>query len=284
MEKNDKITVYSPTSALKEPFTLFAEMVRDLINARELAWQLAVRDIRSQYRQAALGLLWAFILPLAHCITWIFLRASGVVSLNETALPYPIYVFTGTMIWAIFMEAVRAPLEKTTTAKPMLAKINFPREAIIISGIYQTGFNAIIKISLVIVALAIFGIQPGLPILLIPVGILSLILTGTMLGILLTPIGILYTDIGKSLPLLLQFLMYVTPVVFTIPETKWPSTIFKLNPLTPLIVTVRDWLTGFTPESYTYFIIVNMAVFFLLLMVWVIYRVAMPIVIERMSA
>jgi lipopolysaccharide transport system permease protein len=182
------------------------------------------------------------------------------------------------------MEAVRAPLEKTITAKPMLAKINFPREAIIISGIYQTGFNAIIKISLVIVALAIFGIQPGLSILFIPAGILSLILTGTMLGILLTPIGILYTDIGKSLPLLLQFLMYVTPVVFTIPEAGWPATIFKLNPLTPLIETVRDWLTGFTPESYIYFVIVSLTVVFLLFVVWVIYRVAMPIVIERMSA
>jgi lipopolysaccharide transport system permease protein len=41
--------------------------------------------------------------------------------MGETVLPYPVYVFTGTMLWAIFMEAANAPLQQTTAAKPMLA-------------------------------------------------------------------------------------------------------------------------------------------------------------------
>jgi len=39
-----------------------------------------------------------------------------------------------------------SPLQQTNAAKPMLAKINFPREALVISGIYQTSFNAGIKL------------------------------------------------------------------------------------------------------------------------------------------
>jgi lipopolysaccharide transport system permease protein len=115
-------------------------------------------------------------------------------------------------------------------------------------------------------------------------GILSLILVGTALGLLITPVGVLYTDIGKSLPLLMQFLMYLTPVVFPIPKGGLAAIIYNLNPLTPLIVNSRNWLTGSSAPYISYFFMVNGLVFFLLVAVWIVYRAAMPILIERMSA
>ena len=238
------VTVYTPESSLASPATMLRDMLRDLIASRELAWRLAVRDISAQYRQTALGLLWVLILPLANTLTWIFLQGSGVVRLGETALPYPVYVFTGTMLWAIFMDALNAPLQQTTAAKAMLAKLNFPREALIVSGIYQTLFNAGIKIALLLAALLWLGVYPDASLLWFPLGVLSLILVGTAIGLLLTPVGMLYTDIGRGLPLVMQFLMYVTPVVFPIPKDGLAATLFHLNPLTPIIVTTRDWLTA----------------------------------------
>ena len=260
------------------------EMFRDLFASRELAWRLTVRDIRAQYRQAFLGILWAFILPLANTVTWIFLSRAGIVSVGETALPYPVYVFTGTMLWAILMDAMTAPLQQTNAARGMLAKLNFPREALVVSGIYQTLFNAGIKIALLIGALILLGMNPGWNVLLFPLGILSLILVGTAVGLLITPVGMLYTDVGRALPLLMQFLMYLSPVVFPMPKEGWAATLFMINPLTPLILTARDWLTGFSPEFLVYFLLVNAAALALLLAVWVAYRLAMPILIERMSA
>ena len=277
-------TVYTPDSSLADPLTMVREMFRDLSASRELAWRLAVRDIRAQYRQAFLGILWAFILPLANTIIWIFLSRAGIVSVGETALPYPVYVFTGTMLWAILMDAMNAPLQQTIAARAMLAKLNFPREALLVSGVYQTLFNAGIKIALLICALILLGINPGWNILLFPFGILSLILVGTAIGLLITPVGTLYTDVGRALPLLMQFLMYLSPVVFPMPESGFAVTLFRINPLTPLILTARDWLTGFSPEFLGYFLAVNVAAFALLLLVWVVYRLAMPILIERMSA
>lgn len=279
-----EVTVYTPASSLRNPAKLLGEMVHDLWRGRELAWRLAVRDISAQYRQAALGVLWAFILPLANTATWLFLNSAGIVSVGETALPYAVYVFTGTMLWAIFMDALNAPLQQTTTAKAMLAKINFPREALIVSGIYQTLFNAAIKMLLLLMALVVMGIYPSWSWLLMPVGVLSLVLAGIALGLLITPIGMLYSDIGKALPLLMQFMMYLTPVVFPMPTAGLAEKIFQWNPLTPLILTSRDWLTGMQPDYLGYFLVVNAALLILLFGVWVVYRAAMPILIERMSA
>lgn len=278
------ISVYTPDSSLTNPLIMVREMFRDLFASRELAWRLAVRDIRAQYRQAFLGILWAFILPLANTITWIFLSRAGIVLVGETALPYPVYVFTGTMLWAILMDAMNAPLQQTNAARGMLAKLNFPREALVVSGIYQTLFNAGIKIALLIGALILLGMNPGWNALLFPLGILSLILVGTAIGLLITPVGMLYTDVGRAIPLLMQFLIYLSPVVFPMPKEGWVATLFKINPLTPLILTTRDWLTGFPPEFLGYFLVVNAVTLALLLVVWVTYRLSMPILIERMSA
>ncbi len=279
-----QMTVYTPDSALARPGKLIADMFRDLLASRELAWRLAVRDISAQYRQAFLGILWAFILPLANTLIWVFLSGSGMVKISETALPYPVYVFTGSMLWAILMDAVNAPLQQTTAAKAMLAKLNFPRESLIISGIYQTLFNAGIKIGVLMLVLPMMGVGLDWSLLLFPLGLLSLILVGTAMGLLLTPIGVLYTDIGKVLPLLMQFLMFLTPVVFPMPKEGIAATVFELNPLTPVIVSARDWLTGLPIELNIDFIVVNIAALILLAMVWVLYRLAMPILIERMSA
>ncbi len=277
------VTVYSPESSLASPAKMLRDMFRDLATGRELALRLAVRDIKAQYRQAFLGILWAFILPLANTITWIFLSRAGIVSVAETGLPYPVYVFTGTMLWAIFMDALNAPMQQVNNAKSMLSKLNFPREALIVSGIYQTLFNAAIKVALILAALIVMGINPGWNLLLLPIGVASLVLVGTTLGMLITPVGMLYGDIGRALPLLMQFFMYVTPVVFPMPKEGWAATLFNLNPLTPLILTSRDWLTGQDPNMLNYFMAVNALAAICLLVFWAVYRLAMPILIERMG-
>ncbi len=279
-----QVTVYSQESSLKKPWQLIGEVVHGFFSSRELAWQLAVRDLRAQYRQSALGWLWAFILPLANTGAWLFMQSSGIIAIQETALPYPVFVFTGTLLWAIFMDAVNAPLQQTVSAKPMLAKINFPCESLVLSGIFQVSFNAGVKTLVLLGALLILGVVPGWGLLLFPVAFLSLIVTGTALGLLITPIGTLYSDIGRGLPILLQFFMYLTPVVFPAPVSGWAATVFQLNPLTPIILTARDILTNQVPMHLSSFFFISALMLLLLIFGLVIYRAAMPILIERMSA
>lgn len=279
-----RVMVYSQESSLARPGLMVKEVVRDLFASRELAWQLAVRDIRAQYRQSALGWVWVFLLPLANTMAWLFMQSSGIISIQETTLPYPIYVFTGTILWSIFMDAVNAPLRQTTAAKEMLSKINFPRESLVLSGIYQTSFNAGVKILVLFAALLFLGVLPSPGLLLFPLAVISLVITGTALGLLITPVGILYSDIGRGLPILLQFFMFVTPVVFPVPTSGWAASLFKINPLTPLILTARDLLTGQTLDSFGAFILVSAVMLALLSVALLIYRAGMPILVERMSA
>jgi lipopolysaccharide transport system permease protein len=276
--------IYTPESPLAHPAKLWREMGSDLWAGRELAWRLAVRDISAQYRQSALGVLWALINPLMTTAVWLFLSTSQLVKVANTAIPYPVFVFTGTLLWSILIDSLNAPLGQVNGNRALLAKINFPREALILTGIYQTLFNAAIKLSILLLVLPLLGIHPGWGGLLIPVGILALVLTGTSLGLAITPLGVLYGDIGRGIPLITQFLMYLSPVVFPLATTGWTGTVMRLNPLTPLILNSRAWFTGQPPQLLGEWALAVGGSAVLLLLVWMVYRLAMPILIERMSA
>lgn len=273
---------YTSDSPLKRPGVFFRNMFLDLAQSRELGWRLAIRDISSQYRQAALGFLWAFIIPLLNTLIWIFLQGSGIVQMKDTFLPYPVYVLSGTILWAIFSEAFNAPLKVTTGAKQMLSKINFPRESLIISGLLQTLFNAVIKLIILFAVLLLMGFVPTWYIFLFPLGLISLILAGTALGLLFTPLGLLYSDVGKVIPIMMQFLMYLSPIVFPLPEQGLPAKIIRMNPLTPLIISTRNWLTGFQGLNSELFH-VTIGFSLLLFLAWMVYKLAIPILVERMN-
>ncbi len=63
MDRSLKETVYSPDSELLSFGTLMRNMWSDLLDSRELAWRLLVRNISAQYRQSLLGYAWAIAPP-----------------------------------------------------------------------------------------------------------------------------------------------------------------------------------------------------------------------------
>jgi lipopolysaccharide transport system permease protein len=259
-------------------------MFSDLIRSHELAWRLTVRDINAQYRQSLLGIIWAFITPLATTVTWVFLNMTGIIAIKSTDIPYPLYVFTGTLLWSIFMESLQAPLAQTNATKSMLAKINFPKEAIILSAFYQLLFNSGIKTLLLIISVIIMGYFSGWLIILFPFTVLVLILTGLTLGLFFTPIGMLYNDVGRAISLGMQFVMYISPVVFPIPTSGWVKIPFTYNPVTPLMMTARHCLTGYGDNYLSGFFLVTVSMLVVLFFSWIVYRVTMPVIIEKMSS
>jgi len=263
---------------------MLKQSLTDIANSRFLSFQLAKRDIQAQYRQSYLGIIWAFVTPLTTAFVWIFLNSSGTIRVTDTGIPYPVYAFSGTLLWSIIKDAINSPMNSTNSAKGIMSKINFPKEALIVSGVYKLLFNSSIKVLLLLVFIFFYGIGFHWSLLLFPLAILGGVLFGTTLGLLITPLGMLYKDIGQLISFALGFLMYVTPVVYAIPKEGIMKTIMELNPFTPIILTARDLAVGMPPAHLTYFLIViacSVPLFFIALLF---YRISIPILVERMSA
>jgi lipopolysaccharide transport system permease protein len=277
------VTVYTPASPLRDPKLMFRAMFHDLVASRELAWRLFVRDVSAQYRQTALGYLWVFIPPLVASLPFIYLNQQGIVRVGETPIPYAAYAIIGTVIWQVFIDALNAPLRAVTAARPMLTRINLPREAILLSALAQVLLGFLVRLVLIVGVLAWFRIVPPATAPLFPVGVLALILVGFVVGVLLTPLGVLYSDIGQALPVASLFLMLLTPVVYPVPRSGFAATMAWLNPLTPLVTATRDWLTIGTTEYGAAFVVITTIAAALLLLGWIAFRVAMPHLIARVG-
>ncbi|MBF2004213.1 MAG: ABC transporter permease [Chlorogloeopsis fritschii C42_A2020_084] len=276
--------LYTPESRLRYPRLLFQQMWQDLLASRELAWQLIVRDINAQYRQSLLGIFWAFIPPILTAAGFTLAKNANVVNLGDTNLPYPAYVMFSTALWQTFTEALNSPLQEVAAAKGMLAKINFPREALILAGLGKVFFNFGIKLILIVALFIWFQMPVTWSAVLAPVALVHLIILGTAIGLLLAPLGTLYQDISKLLTVFLGFWLLLTPVIYSVPKEGKLAELVKLNPVTPLLVTVRELATTGVLSDPHGFWVVSLIAIFGLLVAWLIYKLAMPFIVERMSA
>lgn len=276
--------VLTPRSPLAAPGRLFREMGRDLLASRELAWRLLVRNLSAAYRRTLLGYVWAFLPPLVTTATFVFLRSQRVLEVESGAVPYLVFVLCGSLLWQTFYDALQAPLRLANQSKVMLAKIRFPREALILAGIGETLFNFLVRLLILVPVLAFYGIGPGLGGLCAPLGVLSLVLLGTVIGVLLLPPGMLYEDIEKGLPLVAGLWMFLTPVVYA-PPTEGPARwLMVLNPVSPLLAQTRDWLTTGGATHLAGFLAFSLLALILALVGWVLYRLALPHIIARLPS
>lgn len=282
--ENLPVVAYTPESQMSTPVRLVLSMLEGLKNSRELAWRLFVRDISARYRQSLLGIFWAFLPPIISGLVFIILQSKKVLNLGETDIPYPVYVLVGTTLWQVFNESLNAPLKSVIAAKPMLAKINFPREALIVSALYDVLFNLLIKSIILVAIFVYFKVPLTWGLLMAPIAILMLILLGMSIGLLLTPIGTLYTDVTQGLTVVITFWFFLTPVVYPPPQSFPYSLLTTLNPVAPIIIAARDLLTKGVITNIEPFLVVSLSTIVTLFITWMIYRIALPIVIERMSA
>jgi lipopolysaccharide transport system permease protein len=259
-------------------------MGRDLLASRELAWRLLVRDISAQYRQSLLGIVWAFIPPVITAAGFTLAKSNGIVNIGNTELPYAAYVMFSMSLWQTFVEALNGPVQAVTAAKSMLARINFPREALIVAKLGEVFFNFGIKLILILGLFIWFKIPVTLSVILAPVALIHLVLLGTFIGLLLAPMGALYHDFSKGLTLFTGFWLFITPVVYPVPSDGVFSNIVKLNPVTPLLVTIRELATTGVITDPQGFWIASIIAIVGLLLAWIIYRLAMPFVVERISS
>jgi lipopolysaccharide transport system permease protein len=112
---------------------------------------------------------------------------------------------------------------------------------------------------------------------------LVLVLLGTTFGLLLTPVGVLYTDIVQGLAVITGLWFFITPVIYP-PPTSYPFSLLAiLNPVSPILVGARDLATQGVLNNPVPFIVVTSSMFVLLGVTWVVYRLAFPILVERVG-
>ncbi len=235
------------------------------------------------YRQTFLGLFWAFLPPIANTAVWIFLRQQGVFDTGEMSVNATLYILTGMILWQSFADALQMPLKIFNQNKSMISKLRFSREALIMLGIGEGFFNLAIRMLLLIPAFLWFGVSLSWTLLLVPLTIILMVLWATAIGLLLMPLGALYQDVGRFLQLAIPFWMIITPIIYVAPDTFPGSLLVWLNPASPLLLLSRDLMLVGGSSFWVPALLVGVLAVPMFLLGLVIFRISIPVLVERMS-
>jgi lipopolysaccharide transport system permease protein len=218
------------------------EHLRRLLSYRGLLWNLALAELKARHRQTALGMLWAIAQPLSMMVvtTVVF---SMFVRISEDPVPYAIVAYVGLWSWLLFANSLTASVASIVTNMNLVTKANFPREVIPLSKIVVTGFDFLIGLLFLAVLMAVYRVPLTLSVLVVP-GLL-LIQGAMIVGMMLifSAMYVLHRDLGALLPLGLQVLMLISPVLY--PLSLVPDqfkTVYLLNPMAALIEAYRTAL------------------------------------------
>jgi lipopolysaccharide transport system permease protein len=276
--------VYTSQSELKKPGKLLKNMFKDLFSSWELARSLLKRDINAKYRQSVLGFLWAFLPALFTSLTFTLASNSRTIVFKETDIPYPAFIIFSMVIWQTFVEAINGPVQTISESKVMLAKINFKREALILSKFLEVWFNFFIKLILLVPVFIYFGIGVHWAVIFVPFALSVLILLGILIGLFLSPFSLLYRDVSYGLSIFVNFFLFITPVIFPKPETGDFAKIVNLNPVTHIIEAIRKLTLNPVGFDFTSFYITSAVIVGLVFIAWLTFRLSMPYAIERVTS
>lgn len=255
-----KITVVEPPRRLNLP------RPRDLWQAREVVVRLAQRDVIVRYRQTILGVAWVIIQPVLSA--GIFSLVFGTVArLSSDGLPYFLFSLAGMLPWNLFNGALTRGSGSLLANQSLVAKVFFPRVLVPLSTIVSVLLDFVIGLAVAVVLLFVFHVNPGWPVLLIPVWVLLICLLGQGIGMATAAMMVRYRDVAYVLPWLLQILLYGSPVAYalsSVPDRlRW---LFDSNPITWFLEGFRWSLVGTAaPESWQVLalVIASCGVFFL---------------------
>src|SRR3954451_847965 len=172
---------------------------RELWRYRDLALQIAARDITVRYRQTALGAAWAILQPVGFMVvfTLFFGRVAGIAS---NGIPYALFSLSGLVAWTYFANGILLGAESLVTNSALVSKIYFPR-IFMPAGVLAAGFVDL-GISLVILLIIVFawGFVPSTAILALPLMIVIAAAAALGTSAALSAINVRYPDVRYVVP------------------------------------------------------------------------------------
>jgi len=215
---------------------------------RDLLFTLAVRDVKLRYRQTALGAIWVILQPLVGAGIFSFVFGT-VANLPSDGIPYIVFSYVGMLCWNLFSNTLTKASASLVGNSHLVSKVYFPRLILPLSAVPGVLLDFCVAMIMYIVMMVIFGVGITANVLALPLVLLMAIMMALGLGTYFSSLMVTYRDVQYVIPVLIQFLLFASPVAFSIsaiPERFQP--IVAVNPAVGMIEAFRWCMLG-TPVT-----------------------------------
>lgn len=195
--------------------------ISELISSRELLLNLVLREVRGQYKRTIFGQLWSLANPLASVVVYTIVFGFVLRVNPEPGDPsglnvFPVWLLCGLLPWIFFSNVVQQGMGSILNNSGLVQKVYFPRIVLPASYIGSIGYNWLIEMGVLIVIVLVVGGNPlpWIPALLLLMILLALFSFGVVLALSIA--NVYFRDTQYLVGILLQLLMYMTPIIYPI--------------------------------------------------------------------
>ncbi|MFC4243694.1 ABC transporter permease [Gryllotalpicola reticulitermitis] len=236
-------------TSIEPPRRLNLPRMGELWFARDVTMRLAQRDIIVRYRQTVLGIAWVILQPVMAA--GVFSLVFGTVAkLSSDGLPYFVFSLGGTIVWNLFNNVMSRASSSLLNNQSLVSKVFFPRILVPISTAASTLLDFVVGFCVGVVLLFVYHINPGWPVLLVPLWVLFILMLAMGIGMVLAAMTVKYRDVGYVMPWLTQILLYASPVAYAVSSVparlRWA---FEANPITWFLTAFRWSFLGTAPPQ-----------------------------------
>jgi ABC-type polysaccharide/polyol phosphate export permease len=230
-----------------------------VFHARELLWNLTLRELRTKYRRSFLGWAWSMLNPLATVAIYAFvfgvLFESNVPAGDPSGLSgFAYFLLCALLPWNFFSLIANLGMSSISVNAGLVRRVAFPREVLVFSNVLHACVQFSIELGLLCVVLLIAGspILPWLPFVVLTSVLLAVFASGFALA--LSTLSVFFRDITYLWTIFVQVWFFLTPVVYApqLVEDRapdWVRAILELNPMGAFVTTFRDLLYDATWPS-----------------------------------
>lgn len=230
-----------------KPQTKLSLGLKELWEYRELFYFFTIRDIKVKYKQTVLGFLWAVLQPLVMALLFSFFLGKAISNYTKLPLPYDVFALSGLVLWGIFSSGINNAGNSMVSNANIIKKIYFPRLIIPISSVLVGLFDFLMAFVVFIIYCLLHHVSISLSALwCFPLGVTLACMATFGSGTLLAALNVKYRDFRYIIPFLIQFLLFVTPVIYptTITDNKYLKILFSLNPMSAPLDIFRAGITN----------------------------------------
>lgn len=203
------------------------EELLQVLQYRDLIFQLLRRDLLTRYKRSFLGIAWTMIGPLGTMLVLsiVFSQVFGAIK------GYPAYVLSGLMAWNLFAQTSNASMVNLVWGGGLLHRIYIPRTSFALSAVGTGLINTLFAMVPLVLVMLLYGIPLRWTVLFLPVPILLIAAFALGFGLILSAFAVYFPDVAEMYQIVLTAWMYLTPILY--PED-------KLDPLVRQLVSVLN--------------------------------------------
>jgi lipopolysaccharide transport system permease protein len=228
--------------------------LRELWNFRGGLLAFAERDVRVKYKQAALGIGWAVVQPLAFMAIFVFAFGHAA-KIPGGGAPYAAFTLSALVPWTFLQNGVTFGAQALLTDAALLRKVYFPREVPVLGAVLAGIVDLGIGLALFCVLGPIVGASVSPTWILAPLLAVPLALLACGVGLALASLNVYYRDFRYALPFVLQLWLFGSPVAYplTVVPEQWRNLYVALNPAAGILDAFREVLAlGELPNPTTF--------------------------------